>query len=227
MVGFCRRFDENYMQARKKVQAGEIGTPIVLRSQGCELLDKSGFFVQYAKVSGGIFVDTTIHDIDLTLSFFGEDIKPKALWATGIAAMHKELAEFNDADNAVGVVEFWGGKIAYYYHSRTTTHGYDNCTEIMGTAGKLSINLVPTMNRIQISDASGIRNEAMPSWSDRYEGAFVTELKDFTAAILDGTELPMKLTSAMTSLKIALALQESLVTGKKIEFDENGNKITA
>ncbi|KAL1998323.1 hypothetical protein VTN02DRAFT_6401 [Thermoascus thermophilus] len=224
MVGFSRRFDEDYMHARQKVEAGAIGTPIVLRSQGCELLDTSGFFVEYAKVSGGIFVDTTIHDIDLTLSFFGEDVKPKALWATGVAALHRELADFHDADNAVGVVEFWGGRIAYYYHSRTTSHGYDNCTEVVGTAGKLSINLVPRRNRVEIADAQGLRCEATPSWSDRYEGAFVTELQHFTAAVLDGTDLPIKLSSALTSLRIALALQESLVTGRKIEFDEDGNR---
>ncbi|KAL1964414.1 hypothetical protein VTN77DRAFT_6972 [Rasamsonia byssochlamydoides] len=226
MVGFTRRFDGDYKYAREKVKAGDIGTPIVLRSQGCELLDKSGFFIQYAKVSGGIFVDSAIHDIDLTLSFFGDDVKPKALWATGTAAMHKELEEFHDADNAVGVVEFWGGKIAHYYHSRTTVHGYDNVTEIFGTNGKLSINAVPRKNRVEISDATGVRNEVTPSWIDRYEGAFVTELNEFTAAVLDNTELPMKLTTALTSLKIALGLQESLVTGKKIEFDEQGNRIT-
>jgi myo-inositol 2-dehydrogenase / D-chiro-inositol 1-dehydrogenase len=226
MVGFSRRFDADYMLAREKIKAGEIGIPIVIRSQGCELLDKSGLFVQYAKASGGIFVDTTIHDIDLTLSFFGDDSKPKSVWAAGITAIHKELAEFHDADNAVGVVEFWNGKIAYYYHSRTTAHGYDNATEIFGTNGKLSINIIPRNNRIEISDALGVRSEVTPSWVDRYEDAFVTELKHFTDAILDNTELPINLTTAMASLRIALGLQESLVTREQIKFDEEGHRIT-
>ena len=222
MVGFVRRFDEQYQAALQKIQEGLIGDPIIVRSQGAEKLDKSGFFVEYARQSGGIFVDTVVHDIDLTLSFLGEDIKPKALWATGLIVHHHELKDCQDADNAVGVVEFWGGKIAHYYHSRTTAHGYDNCTEIIGTKGKISINLVPHSNRVQISNSSGIVQDATPGWIDRYREAFVTELNQFTDAILEGKELPLRLESAYSGLHIAVALQESLRTGRKIEFDENG-----
>ncbi|KAE8141884.1 hypothetical protein BDV38DRAFT_278667 [Aspergillus pseudotamarii] len=222
MVGFVRRFDEQYQAALQKIQEGAIGDPIIVRSQGAEKLDKSGFFIEYARQSGGIFVDTVVHDIDLTLSFLGEDIKPKALWATGLIVHHHELKDCQDADNAVGVVEFWGGRIAHYYHSRTTAHGYDNCTEIIGTKGKISINLVPHSNRVQISNSSGIVQDATPGWIDRYREAFVTELNQFTDAILEGKKLPLRLESAYSGLHIALALQESLRTGRKIEFDENG-----
>ncbi|KAE8374737.1 hypothetical protein BDV26DRAFT_284064 [Aspergillus bertholletiae] len=215
MVGFTRRFDEEYKYARQMINTGRIGQPF----------DTSGFFLPYAKASGGIFVDSTIHDIDLTLCFFGEDIQPKALWATGVVAKHLELEEFHDADNAVGVVEFWGGMVAHYYHSRTAVNGYDNATEIFGTDGKLTVNPVPRLNRVDLLNASGIVNEATPGWVDRYKEAFVTEINDFTSAILDDTGLPMKLASAITSLKIGLALQESLVTGERIQFDQQGNRL--
>lgn len=224
MVGFVRRFDEEYCAALQKIQEGAIGDPIIVRSQGTEKLDKSGFFIEYARQSGGIFVDTVVHDIDLTLSFLGENIKPKALWATGLIAHHHEMAEFQDVDNAVGVVEFWGGKIAHYYHSRTTAHGYDNCTEIVGTEGKVSINLVPHSNRVQVSNSLGISQDATPGWIDRYREAFVTELDQFTESILEGKELPLRLASACTGLEIALCLQESLRTGCKIEFDTDGKR---
>lgn len=51
IVGFVRRFDENYQYVRENVQAGEIASPIVIRSQACEKMDETGFFVQYAQVS--------------------------------------------------------------------------------------------------------------------------------------------------------------------------------
>jgi myo-inositol 2-dehydrogenase/D-chiro-inositol 1-dehydrogenase len=225
MVGFVRRFDENYRAALTKIRNGVIGSPIIVRSQGAEKLDKSGYFIEYARHSGGIFVDSVVHDIDLTLSFLGEDVQPKSLWATGLITHHHEMKDFQDADNAVGVVSFWDGRIAHYYHSRTTAHGYDNCTEIIGTEGKISINLVPNHNRLQVSNTAGIQQDATPSWIHRYEDAFVTELEQFTYAIREKKELPLKLSSAYTGLKIALALQESLVTGKKIDFDEHGERI--
>lgn len=225
MVGFVRRFDEQYRTALRSIWAGSIGTPLIIRSQGAEKLDKSVFFLEYARQSGGVFIDTVIHDIDLTLSFFGEEnCRPKALWATGLIAHHHEMKDFNDVDNAVGVVEFYGGRIAYYYHSRTTFHGYDNCTEIIGSEGKISINLVPNANIVQLSNIAGIQQDATPGWIERYADAFVTELEAFVNAVLIGKELPLKLSSALQGMKLAIALQESLVTGEKIEFEENGER---
>ncbi|KAL4881840.1 hypothetical protein BJY04DRAFT_207320 [Aspergillus karnatakaensis] len=225
MVAFVRRFDRNYTDARKKIENGVIGKPLVIRSQGTEKLDKTGYFINYARTSSGIFLDTVIHDIDLTLSFFGDDMVPISCYATGLISHHHEMAEFNDVDNAVGVVEFWDGRIAYYYHSRTTMHGYDNCTEIVGTDGKISINIIPTFNKVHVSGPNGIVAEALPTWMDQYQDAFVTEMDAFTEAILDGKELPLKLGAALTGLKIAQALQHSRVSGKKIEFNKQGERI--
>ncbi|KAL4927541.1 uncharacterized protein BDV17DRAFT_299160 [Aspergillus undulatus] len=224
MVGFVRRFAKNYTDARRKIESGLIGKPLIVRSQGTEKLDKSGVFRNYARVSGGIFLDTVIHDIDLTLSFFGDAVQPKSCYATGLVAYQEEMKEFGDVDNAVGVVEFQDSRIAYYYHSRTTMHGYDNCTEIVGSEGKIGINLVPTLNKVRVSGVGGIVQEAFPSWIDQYQEAFVTEMDVFTEVILEGRELPMRLEAALTGLKIAEALQESLVSGKKIEFDANGER---
>lgn len=225
MVGFVRRFDDDYQQAIQKLKGGSIGHPIIIRSQSTEKRDTSGFFASYARGSGGIFVDSAIHDIDITLAILGDNVKPKALWARGIVSSFPELKDFGDADNSVGVVEFWDGRIAYYYHSRTTAHGWDNCTEIIGTEGKISVNLIPTHNRVQISSCAGLMQDMTPSWLDRYKESFARELEVFAGAILDGRDLPLSLSSAYTGLRIATGLQESLRTGQKLEFNEEGNRI--
>lgn len=87
--------------------SGDIGTPSVFRSQTCDKLDPSGFFVAYAEFSGGIFVDCSIHDIDLALWFFGEDTKVKSVTAIGITAVQPDLRKHNDRDNALGIIEFY------------------------------------------------------------------------------------------------------------------------
>lgn len=87
--------------------SGDIGTPSVFRSQTCDKLDPSGFFVAYAEFSGGIFVDCSIHDIDLALWFFGEETKVKSVTAVGITAVQPDLRKHNDRDNALGIIEFY------------------------------------------------------------------------------------------------------------------------
>ena len=224
MVGFTRRFDENYRDAQAKIRAGAIGKPVVIRSQGCEKFDDSSFMHTYVVSCGGIFFDSVIHDIDLALSFFGDDSKPKSAYAVGTAARFKELEGKNDADNAIGICQFWGGQIAYFYNSRTAAAGYDNQTEIFGESGKISINLVSRKNRVELSDNAGVHVSALASWADRYAPSFVTEAIEFVDSVLDDRPVPVALRPSLTSLKIALALQESLKSGRTIYFDEQGNQ---
>lgn len=223
MVGFSRRFDASYREALSKVRANAIGRPVIIRSQGCEALGTDAFAKQYLQNSGGIFIDTVIHDIDLSIMFFGEDSQPKSVSAAGVAAIHTELEKDKDADNAVGICEYWDGRIAYFYHSRTTVHGYDNPTEIFGTAGKLSVNLVSRQHAVELCDADGyMKTKGHPGWYDRYAWAFVDEANMWVDALLDEKPLPVPLRSSLTSLKIATALQQSLRTGQKVFFTRDG-----
>ncbi|GAB1200069.1 hypothetical protein BDV37DRAFT_291490 [Aspergillus pseudonomiae] len=225
MCGFSRRFDASYRDAYSKMSAGSIGSPSVMRSQTCDKLDPSGFFVAYAQFSGGIFVDCSIHDIDLALWFFGQDSKVKSVSAVGITAVEPDLRKHNDRDNAVGLVEFHNGKIAYFYASRMMAAGQEDTTEIIGTQGKLAVNAQPALNLVNIYDSTGIRREIPQHYYDRFEYAFVTEANEFTACCLENTPVPLRLDGAVQAVRIGAALQESLITGEKIFFDEEGNRV--
>lgn len=208
------------------MKSGLIGRPSVFRSQTCDKLDLSGFFVAYAQFSGGIFVDCSIHDIDLALWFFGEDSIVKSVCAVGITAVSPELRQHNDRDNAVGIVEFHNGKIAQLFCSRMMAAGQEDSTEITGTEGKLAVNTQPIANLVNIYESSGIRREIPPNYYGRFKEAFITEANEFTACCLDDTEVPFRLEGAVNAVKIGCALQESLIKGYKIEFDEVGKRLT-
>ncbi|KAJ5087410.1 hypothetical protein N7456_011026 [Penicillium angulare] len=227
MCGFSRRFDSSYRDAYNKMQAGIIGAPSILRSQTCDKLDPSGFFVAYAQFSGGIFVDCSIHDIDLTLWFFGAESKVKTVSAVGNTAVEPDLRKHNDRDNAVGLVEFHDGKIAYFYASRMMAAGQEDTTEIIGTKGKLAVNTQPQMNLVNVSDASGVRREIPQTYWDRFEHAFVTEANEFTEAVLEDKPLALQLSAAVQAVRIGAALQEAMISGKKISFDLSGNRVEA
>lgn len=224
MCGFSRRFDASYRDAYNKTQSGQIGTPSVLRSQTCDKLDPTGFFVAYAQFSGGIFVDCSIHDIDLALWFFGGS-KIKSVAAVGNTAVEPDLRKHNDRDNAVGLVEFHDGRIAYFYASRMMAAGQEDSTEVIGTEGKVAVNTQPQRNLVQVYDGSGVRRELPQHYYDRFEYAFVAEANEFAAAVLDGSPLPLQLEDAVLAVRIGAALQEALVTGKKIWFDQRGNRV--
>ncbi|KAM0543481.1 hypothetical protein ACHAPJ_012279 [Fusarium lateritium] len=226
MVAFVRRFDEDYQSALKQIKQDAIGKPVVIRSQSSDVIDESPYYKQYLKDSGGIFVDAAIHDIDLSLLLFGDDCQPKSVSAVGLRAIHPEIEPYGDVDNGVGICEYWDNKIAFFYNNRIAAHGYDNATEIIGTKGKLSVNLIPRRNAVELCDKDGaVKIFAHTGWYERYKAAFVGETNGWVDALLDNMPLPVPLRSSLTSLKIATALQESLRTGDKIHFDREGNQI--
>ncbi|CAG9942084.1 unnamed protein product [Clonostachys rosea f. rosea IK726] len=225
ICGFSRRFDASYRDAYRRVANGDIGRPSVFRSQTCDKLDPTGFFVAYAEFSGGIFVDCSIHDIDLALWFMGEDSVVKSVSAVGITAVSPELRKHNDRDNAVAIIEFYGGKIAQLFCSRMMAAGQEDTTEIFGTEGKIAVNTQPQLNLVNIYESAGIRREIPPDYYGRFREAFITEANEFTDSCLNNTPPPTRLQSAVDAVKIGKALQESLITGKKIEFDELGRRV--
>ncbi|PIB00727.1 putative oxidoreductase [Cercospora beticola] len=231
MTAFSRRFDASYRNAVTAIQQGRIGTPAMIRCDNRDKYDRSEFYMRYIMSNPGIFIDTGVHDIDLTFNFLGPGARPKSCHAVGTIALHKELAQIQDVDNAVGTVEWYPSQpgdiapISYYTISRISQPGFDNPTEIIGTKGTLKINLHPRRDLIEVADKNGIGNGVMPDFYERYEKAFVTELSVFADAVLDDKPLPYELDVAIKGMELAEALQESLRTGKKIEWDENGQRM--
>ena len=151
----------------------------------------------------------------------------KAVSAHGVVAVHAGIEEFDDVDNALGIVEFWNGKIAQFYYSRTFFAGQEDGAEIIGTKGKVVVSGVQN-NMVQCYNSTGASRDIPQFWFDRWEEAFVREDNEFVDYCLGDTRSPissMKLANAAKAVEIGLCLQEALVTRKRLEFDLEGNRI--
>ena len=213
MIGFVRRFDPSYRDAHAQIQAGGIGRPFLVRSQTGDKLDPSGFFVRYAPASGGIFLDMSIHDIDLARWLLGNP-RPRRVFATGTVAVHQDLKPIGDVDNGVAVVEFADGQLACFYATRTLAHGHDTHTEIIGTAGRLTVGMNPRRNRVEISDAQGVRNECVADYYERFQEAFLAEAQEFVGCVSDGAPPPLTLRDATEATRIGVAVAEAHRSGR-------------
>ncbi len=217
MVGFVRRFDESYRHAFQHIEAGGIGRPFLVYSQTTDLADPTGAFVKFAPTSGGIFLDCSVHDVDLARWLLG---RPKAIkaYGAGTVAMYPALEAMGDVDNGVGIVEFEGGRMAMFYASRTQAHGHDTHTDVIGTAGRVSVGRNPRADRVEIADASGVRNTVLPTFYERFAPAFVTQARHFVDAVLDGTPFDLTMDDAVEATRIAVALRESLHSGEPVHL---------
>ena len=213
MVGFVRRFDASYQNAQRAITAGEIGEPFIVRSQTCDLHDETGEFIRFAPTSGGIFMDCSVHDIDLARWLLGN---PKAtrVFATGTIAIHERLRSLGDVDNGIAVVEFEAGQRAVLYASRTFAHGHETQTEIIGTAGKLLVGQGAARDRVVVSDAHGVRHQAVADFFERFSDAFGREMQAFVASCRGEQPMTLMLADATEATRIGLAITRALHTGQ-------------
>ena len=217
MIGYVRRFDPSYRDAYEKIRAGAIGRPFRARSQTADQNDASGFFVRYAGASGGILLDMSVHDIDTVRWLLGAK-GARRVFATGVIAVHEGLRDANDVDNAVATIEFAGGEIATIYASRTMAHGHETLTEIVGTAGRLTVGANPRLNRLEIADAHGVRNECTPTFYERFAEAFLLEAQAFVDVVRGDLPPPLTLADATEATRIGIAVTESLRSRKMVEL---------
>jgi len=217
MIGFVRRFDASYQDAQRRIAAGGIGRPFMVRSETCDMNDPSGFFVRFAPTSGGIFIDMSVHDIDLARWLLGAP-KPLRVFATGTIAIHAGLADCGDVDNGVAMCEFEGGRIACFYASRTMAHGHETSTEIIGTGGRLTVGRDGRMSSVEISDAYGIRTETTPTFYERFADAFLREALHFVDCVRYDKDPGLTLHDATEATRIAIALRTSLDERRMVEL---------
>ena len=213
MVGFVRRFDPSYAQAHADIAAGKIGRPFIVRSQTCDQNDPSGFFIKFAPTSGGLFMDCSVHDIDLARWMLGNP-RAERVFATGGIAIHEGLRPLGDIDNGLAVVEFEGGRRAVLYASRTFAHGHETQTEVIGTAGKLLVGHGAARDRVVLSDGAGVHHQSVADFFERFGEAFAREMAAFVASCRGDRRSPVELADATEATRIGAAITRSLHSGQ-------------
>ena len=148
-IGFNRRFDANFVRVRQAVVSGEIGTPRLMHIIS---RDPAPPPISYVRVSGGMFLDMTIHDFDMARFLIGDEVEE--IYTAGAVMVDPEIGAAGDLDTALIVLRFKNGVIATIDNSRQAAYGYDQRVEILGSAGQdRDRQLLPQPGRRQHREA--------------------------------------------------------------------------
>lgn len=212
-VGFNRRFDHNFKAARKAVEGGQIGDLNILKV--CSR-DPGAPPVSYIKVSGGIFLDMTIHDFDMVRFMSGSEVEE--VFAYGAVLVDPAIGEAGDIDTAVISMKLANGAIAVIDNCRRASYGYDQRVEAFGSLGQVAIGNDSESTAV-ISDANGVRGEVpLNFFLERYMGAYVEEITEFIDCIVNDKEVSVGLDCGLQPVLIGLAAKKSLVTGMPVKI---------
>jgi myo-inositol 2-dehydrogenase/D-chiro-inositol 1-dehydrogenase len=203
-IGFNRRFDTNFARVKRAVETGEIGTPRLLHIIS---RDPAPPPISYVKVSGGMFLDMTIHDFDMARFLIGDEVDE--IFVSGGVMVDPEIGVAGDLDTAVIVLRFRNGVIGTIDNCRQASYGYDQRVEILGSLGKIATeNRYP--NQAVVSTGSEVRKDLpLNFFMDRYRDSFAAELRCFAEAVIHDKPTPVNGEDGRIPVVMALAARKS------------------
>ncbi|MFQ5822775.1 MAG: inositol 2-dehydrogenase [bacterium] len=214
-MGFMRRFDKGYAAAKRKIDGGMIGKPVVFKSSSRDPYRPS---LEYTdpNISGGLFTDMGIHDFDLARWFMGE---VKSVYSMGGTLAYPEMNEIGDIDNGITNINFVNGTLGVVDLSRNGVYGYDIRTEILGTKGTLKIGYLRE-TPILVMSKEGISHDTVPYFMERFGDAYIAQLQDFVAKVLNEKEPSITCADGIAALQISLSAKLSFEQNRQIEIQK-------
>ena len=214
-VGFNRRFDPNFVKAKKAILDGDVGKVHIIKITS---RDPEAPPLSYVKSSGGIFADMTIHDFDMARFLAGSE--PVQIFAIGDALINKEIKQYDDIDTAIITIKFENGAMAVIDNSRQAAYGYDQRIEVFGSKGMVKCeNNTPTQTTLFTKDAV-IKDKPLYFFLERYQESFEEELIQFFNAIETGQETPVVGKDGLVPLLMGIAAKKSLKENRPVLISE-------
>jgi scyllo-inositol 2-dehydrogenase (NAD+) len=214
MMGHTRRFDAGYAEAKRLIESGAIGRPVLYRSLSGDVDPPPPAFADLG-VSGGLILDSMYHDIYLGRWLMNDEII--RVYGEGSALVDDGVRSMGDVDNAVVSARFAGGAMATLTASRTTRYGHDLRGEVIGDEGALQVGRL-RKTPIRWLDKSGAHHDAVFTTPERMGDAFVTMVQSFVDCVRDDTDPPVSSQDGLATLAVAIAARHSIQTGAPVEL---------
>ena len=213
MIGFQRRFDPTFAALKKRLAAGEIGTPemLVVTSR-----DPGAPPIPYIKSSGGIFKDMLIHDFDI-FRWILED-EAETVHANASCLVDPAIAAAGDVDSTAVTIRTKRGRLCQINTSRRAAYGYDQRFEVLGSGGMLQAgNHVPT-EVIASTGKAVARDLPEHFFLERYRAAYASELAHFFAVLAGKEKLVTTIDDGLKALELAEAATTSWREGRIVKM---------
>jgi predicted dehydrogenase len=209
-VGFMRRYDPAYAAAMKRIEAGEIGEPVIFKSIGRDK-DAPPISAYQSKLNGMLLYNNTIHDFDLARWLMQDEVMEAHTYAT--VAIRPDVARYGDIVASVVNLKYRRGAIGNIESFVQSTYGYDIRTEIVGSAGSILVGSIQQTSAIFLTKNGGTQTLA-DHFLTRFTDAYVAEVRDFVGNLLNDRPLRVTGEDGLRALEIAVAAENSYREGK-------------
>jgi len=215
-IGFQRRFDAGYQEARRRLREGGLGTVYSFHMTSRDAFPPPDAYIE---TSGGQFVDQLIHDFDITRWLFGDEVDE--IYATGSTLGFPQYAKWGDVATSGAVLKLHGGAVGLLEAARHNEAGYDIRVEVYGAKDTIAIGLDPRTPMSSVErDGPRMKNPAYPTFFVRFDAAYRAELAHFLRFARGEAENACTVRDGMEALRIALAARRSLKEHRAVALNE-------
>jgi myo-inositol 2-dehydrogenase/D-chiro-inositol 1-dehydrogenase len=215
-VGFNRRFDKSFQRVREIVASGEIGHPCILRISD---RDPEVPAMEFMRISGGMFLDMTIHDFDMARFQVGEI---EEVYAMGGVLIEPELKEFDDIDTDVVTLKFANGAVGAIDNSRKAVYGYDQRLEVFCSNGTAMANNESETTTLK-GYLDGFLSARLPHFfQQRYAPCYVEEVRQFIECVREDKPTPTTGKDGRAAVVLGYAAGKSLRENRPVKVSEIG-----
>ncbi len=213
-VGFNRRFDKSFRKVHEIVESGQIGTPCILRITN---RDPELPAMEFLRVSGGMFLDMSIHDFDMARFQIGE---VEEVYAIGNVLIEPGLNDFGDLDTTIITLKFANGAIGAIDNSRQAVYGYDQRLEVFCTEGTAQAEN-ETETTIRKGNRDGFLAAKLPYFfMQRYAPCYVEEVRTFIECVRDDRPTPVTGRDGRMAVVIGHAAWKSFHEQRPVKISE-------
>ncbi|KJR46192.1 Myo-inositol 2-dehydrogenase 1 [Desulfosporosinus sp. I2] len=213
-VGFNRRFDHNFRTVRKIVEEGKVGDVHIVKVTSRDPQPPS---LDYVKVSGGMFLDMTIHDFDMARYLTGSEVVE--VYANAAVLVDPAIGEAGDIDTAIITLKFANGAIGVIDNSRKASYGYDQRVEVFGSKGCVTVSN-DTPSSAVLSTEDGVYSEKpLYFFLERYKDSFITEMQEFFGSIRNDKQPSVSAIDGLKDAMVALAALKSVKEGRPVKLE--------
>ena len=186
-LGFMRRFDPEFVEAAKRIAGGEIGQPMMIKTN----THGPGLPPPWARdlrTSNGMLAEVNSHDWDTARWFMGSNLERVYTEVANFKGAANNIDAPNFYDNVLVNIKFESGGLGLISGVCPCGYGYDARVEIIGEKGIMQIgelqgqSIVVCTNRDQ-----GLISPIFRTWPERFEWAYINELAHFVECIQNQT----------------------------------------